>query len=185
MTSFTKIFMTAVALSIVVSPAYSQKKKHHDDDAVVTIRVNGKEKDIETYFEEWGEDLGKKIEKIFDDPKIHIEIDENDLDIDFDNISMDIDDFAESIADVVEEAVTNMTIELKDLDPHDVSGSDIDFDNDEDLEKMIDDIETRYHSKVENIDKMKIKIREDYVKVELKASLKNGRKVEKTKIFAH
>jgi hypothetical protein len=32
---------------------------------------------------------------------------------------------------------------------------------------------------------MKIKIREDYVKIELDATLENGQKIEKMRIYAH
>ena len=82
------------------------------------------------------------------------------------------------------DAVSNMTIEIKDLDPDDI-GRDFDLDDDEDLDDLIDDIEDRYDSKVQNIDRLKIKIREDYVKMEITATLENGKKVEKTKIYAN
>lgn len=184
MKSFTKIIIPVIVFIFTFGPVFSQKRKHKDDDAVVTIKVNGKEQDIEEYFEEWGEDLGKKIEKMFDDPKIHIDIDEDDFDIKFDNISIDIDDFAESVAEAVTDAVTNMTIELRDIDPDDFD-DDFNWDDDEDLEDLIEDIEDRYNSEVKNIDKLKIKIREDYVKLEIDATLENGKKVEKIKIIAH
>jgi len=102
----------------------------------------------------------------------------------FDDICIDIGDFAESIAEMVEEAVTHMDIELHDLDPNDLD-DDYDFDDEEDLEDLIDDIEDKYDSRVENIDRLKIKIREDYVKMELDATLENGKKVDKIKIYAH
>lgn len=184
MKNFTKIIIPVIAFIFAFGPVFSQKRKHKNDDAVVTIKVNGKEQDIEEYFEEWGEDLGKKIEKMFDDPHIHIDIDDDDFDIKFDNISIDIDDFAESVAEAVTDAVTNMTIELKDIDPDDID-NDFNWDDDEDLEDLIDDIEDRYDSEVKNIDKLKIKIREDYVKLEVDATLENGKKVEKIKIIAH
>lgn len=168
------------------SSVFSQKRKykHDDDDAIVTIKVNGKEQDIEEYFERWGEEFGEKVERMFEHPQIHIDIDEEDFDIKFDNICIDIDDFAESIAEVVAEAITNMTIEIKDIDPDDID-NDFNFDDDEDLEDLIDDIEDRYDSEVRNIDRLKIRIREDYVKMEVKATLENGKKVEKIKIYAH
>lgn len=186
MKSFTKIIIPALAFIFAFGPAFSQKRKHkyHDDEATVTIKVNGKERDIEEYFEEWGEELGHKIERMFDDPEIHIDLDNNDFDINFDNISIDIDDFVESIAEAVADAVTNMTIELKNIDPDDID-NDFNWDDDEDLEDLIDDIEDRYDSEVKNIDKLKIKIREDYVKLEVDATLENGKKVEKIKIIAH
>lgn len=186
MKNFTRIIIPALAFVFIFGSAFSQKKKHKDkcDDAVVTIKIDGKERDIEEYFEEWGEDFGRKIEKMFDDPKIHIDLDEDDFDIKFDNISVDIDDFAESIAEVVTKAVTNMTIELKDLDPDDLD-HDFDWDDDEDLEDLIDEIEDKYDSEVKNIDRLKIKIREDYVKMEVDATLENGKKIEKIKIYAH
>ncbi len=185
MKSFTKIIIPTLAFIIIFSSAFSQKRKHrHDDDAVVTIKINGREQDIEEYFEEWGEEFGRKMERMFDDPHIRINIDEDDFDIDIEDICIDIGDFAESIGEMVEEAVTHMDIELHDLDPKDID-NDFDFDDDEDLEDLIDEIEDKYDSKVKNIDRLKIKIREDYVKMELDATLENGKKVDKIKIYAH
>ena len=187
MKSFTKIVLPALAFVFLFGSAFSQKKMHKykDDDAVVTIKIDGKEQDIEEYFQEWGEELGEKIEKMFDDPKIHINIDDDDFDIEFDDISVDIGDFAESIVEAVTEAVTNMTIEIKDIDPDNFNHNHFNFDNDDDLDDMIDEIEDRYNSEVKNIDKMKIKIREDYVKIEIDATLENGKKIDKIKIIAH
>lgn len=187
MKSFTKIIIPTLVFLFIFSSSFSQKRKHkrhHDDDAVVTIKIDGKEHDIEEYFEEWGEEFGEKIERLFDDSEININIDEDDFDISFDNISIDIDDFAESIAEAVTKAVTNMTIELKNIDPDDLE-DDLSWDDDEDLEDLIDEIEDRYDAEVENIDRLKIKIREDYVKLEVDATLETGKKVEKIKIIAH
>lgn len=187
MKSFTKFIIPSLALLFLFGSAFSQKRKYKDkdDDTVVTIKVNGKEQDIEEYFENWGEEFEKKMEKMFDHPKIHIDLDDDDFEIEFDGISIDIGDFAESIADAVIEAITNMTIEIKDIDPDDLHHSHFDFDDDEDLEELIDEIEDKYDSKVKNIDKMKIKIREDYVKIELDVTLENGKKIDKMRIYAH
>ena len=185
MKSLTKIVVPGLALLFLFGSAFSQKKKRrNDDEATVTIKINGKEQDIEEYFEEWGEELEEKIERMFDDPEIHIDLDEHDFDIKFDNISVDIDEFAESIAEAVTKAVTNMTIEIKDIDPDDID-NDFNWDDDEDLEDLIDEIEDRYDAEVKNIDMLKIKIREDYVKIEVDATLENGKKVDKIKIIAH
>lgn len=185
MKSITKITVAALVFIFIISTAFSQKRKHREsDDAVVTIKVNGEEHDLEVYLEEWGENLGKKIERMFDDSHMHIDFDSHDIEIKLDDISVDIDEFAESIAEAVTDAVTNMTIELKDLDPDDI-GKDFDLDDDEDFEDLIEDIEDRYDSEVKNIDRLKIKIREDYVKLEVDATLENGKKVEKIKIIAH
>lgn len=187
MKSIAKFIIPSLVLLFVFGSAFSQKKKykHKDDDAVVTIKIDGKEQDIEEYFEEWGEELGEKIEKMFDDPKIHIDIDDDDFEIEFDDISIDIGDFAESIAEAVTEAVTNMTIEIKDIDPDDFDHNHFNFHDDDDLDDMIDEIEDRYNSDVKNIDKMKIKIREDYVKIDMDVTLENGKKIDKTRIIAH
>lgn len=185
MKSFTKTIVPVLAFIFLFGAAFSQKRKHQEkDEAIVTIKVNGREQDIEAYFEEWGEEFGRKMERMFEDPRIHIEIDEDDLDIDIDNFCIDIDEFAESIADAVTNAVTHMTIELHDLDPDDFD-DDFDFDDDEDLEEVLEEIEEKYNSRVENIDKLKIKIREDYVKMEIDATLENGRRIEKMKIYPH
>ena len=183
MKTFTKVIPPGLFLLILFSSAYAQKR-HDKDDATVTIKINGKEQDIETYFEEWGEEFGRKIERMFDDPQIHIDLDDDDFDIRFDNISIDIDDFAASIADVVSKAVTNMTIELKDIDPDDIDHNEFNFHGDDDLEDLIDEIEDRYDSDVKKIDRLKIKIREDYVKIEMDVTLENGKSISKMKIYA-
>lgn len=186
MMSFTKIILPALAFVFLFGSAFSQKKKYkHDHDVVVTIKIDGKERDIEEYFEEWGEELGEKIERMFDNPIIHIDLDDDDFEIEFDNIFIDVGDFVESIADAVTKAITHMTIEIKDIDPDDLSHNHFYFDDDDELDDMIDEIEDRYNSEVKNIDKMKIKIREDYVKIELDATLENGKRINKTKIIAH
>lgn len=186
MKHFNKYFISTLALLFIFSAAFSQKSKNKDkDDATVTIRINGKEQDIETYFEQWGEEFGRRMERMFDNPSIHININEDDFNIDIDNICININDLAESIAKTVTEAVTNMTIELNDLNPDDVRRHDFDFNKDEHLEDLIDEIERKYHSEISNIDRLKIKIREDYVKIELDATLENGKKIEKIKIYTH
>ena len=48
MKSFTKITIPALALIFLFGTAFSQKKKHkHDDDATVTIKIDGREHDLE------------------------------------------------------------------------------------------------------------------------------------------
>ena len=186
MKSFTKITIPALALIFLFGTAFSQKKKHkHNDDATVTIKIDGKEHDLEEYIEEWGEELGEKIERMFDDPKIHIDIDDDDFEIAFNDMSVEIGNLAESFGEAVAEAVTNMTIELKDIDPDDFGRNDFNFHDDDDLEDFIEEIEDKYDSEVKNIDRMKIKIREDYVKIEMDVTLENGNKIDKMKIFAH
>jgi hypothetical protein len=186
MKHFNKYFISTLALLFIFSAAFSQKNKNKDkDDATVTIRINGQEQDIEAYFEQWGEEFGRKMERMFDNPNIHININEDDFNMDIDNICINISDLAESIAKTVTDAVTNMTIELNDLNPEDVRSHDFDFNNDEHLEDLIDEIERKYNSEVKNIDRLKIKIREDYVKIELDATLENGKKIEKLKIYTH
>lgn len=187
MKSFIKFIIPSLALLFIFGSAFSQKRKYKDkdDDTVVTIKINGKEQDIEEYFENWGEEFEEKMEKMFDHPKIHIDLDDDDFDIEFDDISIDIGDFVESLAETIEEAVTHMTIEIKDIDPDDLDHNDFDFDDDEDLDELIEEIEDKYDSDVKNIDNMKIKIREDYVKIEMDVTLESGKKVDKIKIYAH
>ncbi|MDZ7604873.1 MAG: hypothetical protein U5K79_04645 [Cyclobacteriaceae bacterium] len=49
---------------------------------------------------------------------------------------------------------------------------------------MLDEIESKYGSPVQNIDNMTIKIREDHVKIDMDLTLENGRKIQKTKLYA-
>lgn len=167
-----------------VAPVLAQKKSESSkSEPVVTIRVNGKEEDIEVYFEKWGEEFGKKVEEMFDDSHFEIDIDHDDFDIDVDVSDVDLGDLAESIAVAVTDAVTNMTITLKDIDPDDID-DDCNFHSDKDLEDVLDEIESKYGSPVQNIDNMTIKIREDHVKIDMDLTLENGRKIQKTQIYA-
>lgn len=181
MKNLTKTIAPGILMLLICTSSFAQKG-HDRDEAKVTISINGKEQDIEEYFEEWGERFERKMERMFDDSNIHIDIDDDDFDISFNNVKMDIDEFVESIAEVVTKAVTNMTIELKNIDPDEIDHNDIHF-NGNKLEDLIDEIEDKYDSKVENIDNLKMKIREDYVKIDIDVTLKNGKKISKSKIY--
>ncbi len=181
-----KIFTLAFLVSVMLcSPVLAQKKHDHNrDDVVVTIKVNGKEQDIEAYFENWGEEFGHKIEDLFDgNTRINVDLDEDDLNISINNLRFDIEDFAESIAKTVEEAVTHMNIELSDVDPSTLDDVHFNAKDGDEVDDMIRDIERKYHSRVENVDKMKIQIRKDYMKIDMEVTLENGREVNKSRIF--
>lgn len=169
----------AITAATIVLPAHGQEKSKRDkNDAAVTIRVNGKEQDIETYFENWGEEFGRKMELMFDDPKIHIDLDEEDIEINLDGLGIEISDLAESISETVTEAVANMTITLKDIDPDDIDKNDCHFSGSNDLREALDEIEQDNGSRVKNIDTMKIKIREHHVKIDMALTLENGKKIQ-------
>ncbi len=180
-----KIILGILSMLLIAAvPMLAQNKSHADkNDAVVTIKVNGKEQDIEEYFEKWGEEFGKKVERMFDESHFEIDIDHDDFDIDVEVSDLDLGDLAESIADAVTNAVTNMTITLKDIDPDDID-DDCNFHGDKDLKDVLDEIESKYGSPVQNIDNMTIKIREDHVKIDMDLTLENGRKIQKTQIYA-
>lgn len=179
-----RITTLALLMSVVLCPQVFAQKKHHNDDAVVTIRINGKQQDIETYFENWGEEFGKKMEDLFDgDTRVNIDIDDEDLNICINNLKFEIDDFAESIAKTVEEAVTHMNIELHDVDPATLDDVHFNAKDGDEVDDMIRDIERKYHSKVENVDKMKIQIRKDYMRIDMDVTLENGKEVSKSRIF--
>jgi hypothetical protein len=180
-----KIILGILSMLLIAAvPMLAQNKSHTDkNDAVVTIKVNGKEQDIEEYFEKWGEEFGKKVERMFDESHFEIDIDHDDFDIDVEVSDLDLGDLAESIADAVTNAVTNMTITLKDIDPDDID-DDCNFHGDKDLKDVLDEIESKYGSPVQNIDNMTIKIREDHVKIDMDLTLENGRKIQKTQIYA-
>jgi uncharacterized alkaline shock family protein YloU len=172
-------------LLIGLVPAMSQKKSSNDkSDVVVTIKVDGREQDIEAYFENWGEEFGRKMERMFDDSHVDIDIDEDDFDIDVDISGVYISDLAESIADVVSEAISNMTITLKDIDPDDIDDNECNLRGGKDLDDVLEEIESKYGSPVKNIDNMTIKIREDHVKIDMDLTLENGKKIQKTEIYA-
>ncbi len=171
----------AITASTIVLPANAQEKSKKDEkDAVVTIRVNGKEQDIEAYFENWGEEFGRKMELMFEDPNIHIDLSEDDIEINLDGLGVEISDMAESISEAVTEAVTNMTITIEDIDPDDIDKNDCHFNGSNDLREALDEIEEDNGSRVKNIDTMTIKIREHHVKVDMAMTLENGKKIQNT-----
>jgi hypothetical protein len=181
-----RLFVSSIALLLLFNSAFSQHREHrHEDaDAKVTIKVDGKEQDIEVYFEEWGRQFGEAVENMFDDSEVRIDLDEGDLEIDIDHLSISMEHLAESIESAVRDAVTNMTIEINDLEP-DEFDQDFSWKNDNNLEDWIDEIEDKYDSKVKQIRKLKIKIREDYVKMEMNAILESGKRIQKIKIIPH
>ena len=178
----------SIALTLLISAmlfghAFAQKHKNKDD-AVVTIRVNGREQDIDKYFDEWGEEFGRKVEAFFDgDTKINIDFDDDDLNVSINNLKLDVKDFAESISKTVEEAVTHMNIELRDVDPNTLDDVHFNAKDGDEVDDMIRDIERKYHSKVENVDKMKIQIRKEYVRIDMDVTLENGKTVNKSRVF--
>jgi hypothetical protein len=161
-------------------PSLAQKRK---DEAKITIRIDGVEQDIETYFEEWGKKLEKSIEDAFDDDmSISIDIDDEDLDLVIDNFSVAIGEIVESVTKAVASAVTHMDIEISDIDRKDIDDADVRLHGTE-IEDLIDEIEDRYDSKVEKVEKMKVKVREDYIKIDMDVRLQNGRKVNKVQVI--
>ncbi len=160
--------------------------KDDDEKVVVLINVDGKEKELDEYFEDWGERLGEKIERMFDDKKITIRFDEDEFEEKMENLGERIEDMADRLSKAVEEMVTNMTIEVYNIDRDDIGDHEVCFDKDDgNLEDLIEDIERKYHSKVEKIEKLKVKIRKDYVKIDMDALLENGKSVSKTRIYPH
>ena len=180
-----KLMATALLLTLGWGVANAQDKDD-DEKVVVLINVDGKEQELDEYFEEWGERLGDKIERMFDDKKVTIRFDEYEFEEKMEHLGDRIEDMAERLAETIEDVVTNMTIEVYNIDREDIGAHEVCFDdNNGDLEDLIKDIEQKYRSKVEKIDKLKVKIRKDYVKIDLDATLENGKNVSKTRIYPH
>lgn len=174
-----RLITLLLSFILAFGPAFAQK-----DDAKVTIRVNGKEKDIEEYFQEWGENFERDMERLarnFDG--VQVNIDDNDINIEIDDFSESIELFSETLAETITKAVTNMNIELTDIDPEDIYYDDVDFDCDVNLRRVLRDIEDKHDSDVDNIDRMLIKIREDYVLIDMDVSLENGKEVSYKRVI--
>jgi hypothetical protein len=177
-------------LSFAIAPFLitdSIAQKH--DDAKVTIKVNGKEVELEEYLEEMGERLERNLEKLEDrDTKIEININEKDwedaledLDIQIDMMSDNLEEFIEAMAHQIEEAVTHMDIEITDIDPDDINEGEINL-NDDDFRDWINEIETKY-GEIEVIDRLKLKIREEGLYANMDVSLQNGKEIQNLKRF--
>lgn len=184
MRTFILVFCISILTVFVFSPAFAQKDCD-EDDVSITIRVDGKDRDVEEYFEEWGEEFGNKMEHLFEkDIHVNINLDDDDLHIAIDEIAEKAGALGEAIGEAIETAVTHMNIEMEDISREDLMDHNFEF-NDTEVSDIIDEIEDRYDSKVRKIDYLKINIREDYVKVKMKVSLENGKRIEKVKILNH
>ncbi len=172
----------AVALWIFMSaPTYAQK--HDDKDVSITIRVNGEDRDLEEYFEDWSEEFSEKMERLFDkDFHVNIDVDDDDLHIAIDDIAGKTEELGKAIGEAVKEAVTHMNIEIENLSREDLLHRDYQFDDDE-ISDVIKDIEDRYGSKVKKIERLTVNVREDYVKVKMNVLLENGKRIEKVRIM--
>ncbi|UZR97279.1 hypothetical protein [Chondrinema litorale] len=142
----------------------------------IVIKVNGEEHDFSAYISEIVESSVEKvtssIDASFDDNTFNFSVDFGD--------ESDWEAWGENLGKSIENMVNNMDIELTDIDPEDFN--DVNFDNDHYNHKgsdVIRDIEKEYDSKVEKIEKMNIKIREEKVIIDMKARLENGKVVNK------
>ncbi len=177
-----RIYLRAFLLILLTIPAFAQKQ-NDKDDVSITIRVNGEDKDLEEYFEEWGEEFGSKMEHIFTkDLHVDIDLDDDNLNIAIDDIANKAEELGKAIGEAVKEAVTHMNIQIDNLSREDLIDHNFEFD-DTDVSDLIEDIEDRYHSKVRKIDRLSIKIREDYVKIKMNVLLENGKRIEKVRII--
>jgi len=184
MRTFIRILCVSVLSIFTFLPTVAQKNSD-EDDVSITIRVDGKDRDLEEYFEDWGEEFGDKMEHLFeDDINININLDDDDLHIAIDEIAEKAGELGKAIGEAIETAVTHMNIEIEDLSRKDLMDHNFEF-NDTEISDIIDKIEDRYDSKVKKIDQLKINIREDYVKIKMKVALENGKRIEKVKILNH
>jgi gas vesicle protein len=177
------IILSGVLISLASAPAFAQKDE--DKDVSITIRVNGEDRDLETYFEEWGEEFGDKMEHLFEkDIHVNINLDDEDLHIAIDEIAEKTAELGKAIGEAVKEAVTHLNIEMEDLSREDLLDHNFEIDDTE-ISDIIEDIEDRYDSKVKKIEYLKISIREDYIKVKMNILLENGKRIEKVRIMNH
>lgn len=186
-----KILLTFCLLSGFVFTSFAQDKEKNGDgesqhhvridgkDTKVTVNVNGERVDLEEYLHGLGNRIEARVQEATKDNHVNIDVDDDNrtkIDIEF-GFTEAIEAFAETIAEGVEEAVKHMDVEIKDIDPEDLKGSDVQMKG-EDINDILDQIENRYGSEVENIDRMLIKIRDGYVIIEMDATLENGKKIE-------
>jgi hypothetical protein len=160
-------------LSFAIAPFLitdSIAQKH--DDAKVTIKVNGKEVELEEYLEEMGERLERNLEKLEDrDTKIEININEKDWEDALEDLDIQID----MMSDNLEE------FEITDIDPDDINEGEINL-NDDDFRDWINEIESKY-GEIEVIDRLKLKIREEGLYANMDVSLQNGKEIQNLKRF--
>lgn len=155
-----------------------------DNSGSVTISVNGKEIDLEVYLENIGRSIEAAAESLEgQDISISIDWDEDEFERSIEKLAEEIEYHGERLGEAIEEAVENMSIELKNVDPDEIRSSDTKI-NDEELAEMLEDIEDEYGSEVKNIDRLYIKLKDgDAVKVTMDVTLENGKEIRNYKRY--
>jgi hypothetical protein len=109
-----------------------------------------------------------------------MDFDADEFDFSFNFNGEEIGEWGENLGKSIEKMVNNMDIELEDLDPEEFEDSNFDGDwGKRSGSDILEEIEEEHGSKVELIEKMKIKIREEKVTVDIDAKLEDGQRVHK------
>ena len=165
----------AIFFTTSILQAQDDERDGSSKDEKVTIKIDGKTHEL-------GDFISDMVEKTMSNVA-------NNIDVDFDEDSFDFslningqnwEEWGENLGKEIEDMVNNMEIELTDLDPEDIEDSKFDSDwGKRSGEDLLEEIEEEYGSKVELIEKMKIKIREEKVIVDIDAKLENGKVIHK------
>ena len=177
--------LLGLVVGIITIAAAQSHDKH---DASIKITVDGKEVELEDYIEEWTdqiETITANIESHNID--VNIDFDEEEFEIAMEKFGDSMEEFGkalgeygEELGEKIEEAVNNMSIELHDIDPDDVKNNRTHY-QDDDLEDVIEEIESKYNSDVEWIDRMYIKLEDGDAEITLDFTLENGKKIRNYK----
>lgn len=175
MKNLTLTTFLAFIFSISFLQAQDDDRDGSKKDEKITVTVDG-----ETY--ELGDFISENIEKSLKEfaEGFDVDVDRDGFDFSFNFNGQNFDEWGENLGKSIEEMVNNMEIELNDLDPEDFEDSN--FDNDwgkRSGSDILEEIEEEYGSRVELIEKVKIKIREEKVIVDMDARLENGKRIHK------
>ncbi len=165
----------AVLFSFSSLQAQDDERDGSSKDEKITIKIDGTTHELGDFISEMVENTISNVAN-----NIDVDFDEDSFDFSLNIDGQNWEDWGENLGKEIEEMVNNMEIELTDLDPEEIEDSNFDSKwGRSSGSDLLEEIEEEYGSKVELIEKMKIKIREEKVIVDIDAKLENGKLIHK------
>jgi len=166
-------YLTLLTALLACTASFAQSSQ----DANITITVDGQETELEVYIEELAEHIEKAASKLEDiDLDVHFNYDDEEFEASISNLVTSLEQYGEELGKAIEKAVRHMSIELKDLEPEEIRKGNTEI-NDVALNDILDEIERKYNSDIEHIDRLYLKLNDDKVLMEMDLILENGKEI--------
>ncbi len=173
--AFTILSLSVFLLNTSLLQAQNDERDGSKHNEKITVTVDGKKYEL-------GDFISEKVEASMEEfaEGFEMDFDADEFDFSFNFNGEEMGEWGENLGKSIEKMVNNMDVELEDLDPEEFEDSNFDGDwGKRSGSDILDEIEDEYGSKVELIEKMKIKIREEKVTVDIDAKLEDGQRVHK------